>query len=240
MRFFEWLKKLFSRKNKHLMLNAGISEQNVESKIIPTPISVKEEIKESEIGEEKIQQIDAIIEKEPIVEQIQELSEEEEMQKRLAAPYFSYKFTVLDGVTNRQYQGVDLTTGEILRLENTNKIAEEPNGTCIYSGFVEHAKNEKDIQLFEEEGKQGYPVIFESAVKLEDIASNKKPEEINAVLNLLSKSKEVNLMKDQLIYICGIRQDCQVYRQDCSSEQVAEKITKEMIQYRWKDININI
>ena len=41
-------------------------------------------------------------------------------------------------------------------------------------------------------------------------------------------------MKDQLIYIGGIRKDGQVYRQDCSSEQVAETITKKMLEYRWK------
>lgn len=209
MRFFEWLKNLFTKKGKHLMLD-----------------SAKEESKEP------IQQeVEAIIKEQPLVE---EMSEEEERKKRLESPYFSYKFTVLDGVTNRQYQGVDLTTGEILKLENTNKIAEEPNGTCIYSGFVERIKREKDVQLFDKQKASGYPVIFETAVKLEDIASNKKPEEIHAVLDLLSRNKQVNLMKDQLIYIGGIRQDGQVYRQDCSSEEVAEKITKEMIEYRWK------
>ena len=216
MRFFEWLKKLFSRKDKHLMLNAAIQEQKEEEKIIPTPIE---------------NTVEQVIGNEPIVE---EISEEEEMQKRLASPYFSYKFTVLEGVANRQYQGVDLTTGEIVRLENTNKIAEEPNGTCIYSGFVERVKRERDVQIFDKEKASGYPVIFETAVKLEEIASNKKPEEINAVLNLVSRNKEVNLMKDQLIYIGGIRKDGQVYRQDCSSEQVAETITKKMLEYRWK------
>lgn len=213
MRFFEWLKSLFTKKGKHLMLNAAKEEQKEEI-IVPTPMEHKVEEVHQEIEEE--------------------MSEEEERKKRLESPYFSYKFTVLDGVANRQYQGVDLTTGEILKLENTNKIAEQPNGTCIYSGFVERIKREKDVQLFDKQKDSGYPVIFETAVKLEDIASNKKPEEIHAVLDLLSRNKEVNLMKDQLIYIGGIRQDNQVYRQDCSSEEVAEKITKEMIEYRWK------
>lgn len=225
MRFFEWLKKLFTKKGKHLMLEAAKEEQSQQEKIIPTPIQDK-------IAKQPIQQeVEAIINKEPMIE---EISEEEERKKRLESPYFSYKFTVLDGVANRQYQGVDLTTGEIVRLENTNKIAEESNGTCIYSGFIERVKREKDVQIFDKQNASGYPVIFETAVKLEDIASNKKPEEIKAVLNLLSRNKQVNLMKDQLIYIGGIRQDGQVYRQDCSSEQVAEKITKEMLEYRWK------
>lgn len=228
MRFFEWLKNLFTKKGKHLMLNAAKEQIKEEEKIIPIPMQNRVETKNTQ--QEK-QEVKMVIEKEPVIE---EISEEEERKKRLESPYFSYKFTVLDGVANRQYQGVDLTTGEIVRLENTNKIAEEPNGTCIYSGFVERVKREKDVQLFDKQKASGYPVIFETAVKLEDIASNKKPEEIYAVLDLLSRNKQVNLMKDQLIYIGGIRQDGQVYRQDCSSEQIAEKITKEMLEYRWK------
>ena len=68
MRFFEWLKKIFSRKDKHLMLNAAIQEQKEEEKIIPTPIE---------------NTVEQVIGNEPIVE---EISEEEEMQKRLASP----------------------------------------------------------------------------------------------------------------------------------------------------------
>lgn len=203
MRFFEWLKNLFSRKNKKLLLNAGSEEINN--------------------GKEKAQEI----------EEIEEISEEEKRKKRLALPYFSYKFTVLDGVTNRQFQGVDLTTGEILRLEKTDKIAETANGMNIYEGFVKHISNEKDMTIFEKESSNGYPVIFESAIKLEDIASNKDPKQVHSVLNLLSKNQDVKLLKDQLIYIGGIRQDGNVYRQDCSSEESAEKITQKMIQYRW-------
>lgn len=212
MKFFEWLKNLFTKKNKKLLLNAG----NEESK----------NIQENNINE--IQVADSIIEKNQ-----EEISEEEKRKQRLESPYFSYKFTVLDGVANRQFQGVDLSTGEILRLEKTDKIAETANGMNIYEGFVEHISNEKDMTIFEKDKKGGYPVIFESAIKLEEIASNKNPEQIRSVLNLLSKNKDVKLLKDQLIYIGGIRQDGQVYRQDCSSEESAEKITQKMIQYRW-------
>ncbi len=203
MRFFEWLKKLFTRKNK-LLLNAGSEEKQQEIQNIKEEPAKKEEI-----------------------------SEEEKRKQRLETPYFSYKFTVLDGITNRQFQGVDLSTGEILRLENTDKIAETAEGMSIYEGYVNHLENENDISIFDTKEPSGYPVIFESALKLEDIASNKDPEEIHAVLNLLSKNKDVRLLKDQLIYIGGIRQDGKVYRQDCSSEQAAETITEKMIKYRW-------
>lgn len=214
MKFFEWLKNLFTKKNKKLLLNAGNE--------------VNESIQEKS---NELQSVDEVIEKQS--EEQLEISEEEKRQQRLAAPYFSYKFTVMDGVANRQFQGVDLSTGEILRLEKTDKIAETANGMNIYEGFVEHISNEKDMAIFEKDKKSGYPVIFESAIKLEDIASNKNPEQIHSVLDLLSKNKEVKLLKDQLIYIGGIRQDGKVYRQDCSSEESAEKITQKMIQYRW-------
>lgn len=204
MKFFEWLKNLFTRKNKKLLLTSGNETE--------------ENINNIQIVEEKT---------------IEEISEEEKRKQRLESPYFSYKFTVLDGVTNRQFQGVDLSTGEILRLEKTDKIAETANGMNIYKGFVEHISNEKDISIFEENKQNGYPVIFESAVRLEEIASSKNPEQIQSVLSLLSKNKDVKLLKDQLIYIGGIRQDGKVYRQDCSSEEAAETITKKMIQYRW-------
>ena len=217
MKFFEWIKNLFTRKDKKLLLNAGNEDiDNIEEKL-----QEKDELRA----------VDAILEIQE--DKQEEISEEEKRKQRLASPYFSYKFTVLDGIANRQFQGVDLSTGEILRLEKTDKIAETANGMNIYEGFVEHISNEKDMAIFEKDKKSGYPVIFESAIKLEDIASNKNPEQIHSVLDLLSKNKDVKLLKDQLIYIGGIRHDGKVYRQDCSSEESAEKITQKMIQYRW-------
>lgn len=214
MKFFEWLKNLFTKKNKRLLLNAGNEDNN----------GIIQE-------KEDIQLVENLIEQQQV--ERDEISEEEKRKQRLASPYFSYKFTVLDGITNRQFQGVDLSTGEILRLEKTDKIAETANGMNIYEGYVEHISNEKDMSIFEKDKTNGYPVIFESAVKLEDIASNKEPKQIQAVLSLLSKNKDVRLLKDQLIYIGGIREDGRIYRQDCSSEEAAEKITQKMIQYRW-------
>lgn len=242
MKFFEWLKNLFTRKNKHLLLNAGNEEIKKQIRDITEQDSNNRFNNENNTGNEieEVQSVDAMIEKTPTkelskenVEVENELTEEEKKKQRLDSPYFSYKFTVLDGIANRQFQGVDLSTGEILRLENTDKIAETANGMCIYEGYVEHINDEKDISIFDKEKPEGYPVIFESALKLEDVASNKNPEQIKSVLNLLSKNKDVNLLKDQLIYIGGIRPDGKVYRQDCSSEQAAETITQKMIQYRW-------
>lgn len=215
MKFFEWLKNLFTRKNKKLLLTSGNEENKQQA------VNNIENINNTQINDVEN------------IEQQNKLTQEEKKKQRLETPYFSYKFTVLDGITNRQFQGVDLSTGEILRLQNTDKIAEAPNGMCIYEGFVEHSDDDKEAYIFDKETTEGYPVIFESAIKLEDIASNKDPKQINAVLKLLSKNKEVKLLKDQLIYIGGIRQDGKVYRQDCSSEQVAETITQKMIQYRW-------
>ncbi len=100
-----------------------------------------------------------------------------------------------------EYDGVDLQTGDILRLRKVNKICKNSSGQYLYTSYVNTVEHEHDAELFNEEGEpRGKLVAFVLPGRLQDFVNAGNSNQIRAILNLLSVGK--NLAREgQMTYI---------------------------------------
>lgn len=132
------------------------------------------------------------------VEQMQET-----MRNRIENPYLrkvgQYK---INGKTYEDYDGINLKTGEILRIRKLDKVGKDGNGTYLYQGYVNSTPNEDDVE-FLGEAQIGIPVCFDLSKRFSDIEKTNNPEEIKRILELLSDSDKYG-NRESLSYIGGI------------------------------------
>ena len=125
-----------------------------------------------------------------------------ECDQRKANPYLckadQYK---VDGKTYENYNGINLQTGEILRIRRLDKVGKIENpGIYLYQGYVYSTPNEHDVEYFDGGTPGEVPVCFELPKRFSDIAAEQNPKEIRSVLELLSNAK--NYSQDEgLIYL---------------------------------------
>lgn len=111
------------------------------------------------------------------------------------------------------YDGVDLTTGDILRIRKVDKVGKDGSGTYLYSAYLNRTPNEDDVEMFDVEDPMGYPVCFELPRRLADIVKEGNISEITQVLTMLSDERNFQDM-EQLTYIGEIDKDGQVNRRE--------------------------
>ncbi len=104
------------------------------------------------------------------------------------------------------YDGINLKTGDILRLRAVQKVGKDGSGTYLYSTYVNSTFNEYDAEMFYDGEPAGVPVCFTLDKRLEDIVKEGNIEEIRAVLTLLS-SVENFQNRGELAYIGGINRN---------------------------------
>lgn len=102
------------------------------------------------------------------------------------------------------YDGVDMQTGDILRLRNVDKVCKDQNGQYLYTAYVNSVEHSHDAEMYNEHQKPaGKLVAFTLPGRLQDFVDTGRPEQIRNILTLLSKGK--SLAKDgQMTYIGGI------------------------------------
>lgn len=122
----------------------------------------------------------------------------------------------LDKFQAEQYDGVNLTNGEILRIRAVNKITKDASGRYVYTAQLASTSDEKDVELFSPDVK--VPVVFTLPYILNDIVNTEyeatyKKQLEKAVLDLLSNGYQKNITPEgecdvsELHGIGGINKD---------------------------------
>ena len=134
-----------------------------------------------------------------------------ECEQRKANPYL-YKEDqyVLDGKIYEDYNGINLQTGEILRIRHLDKVMKtKDTGIYLYQGNIYSTPNEHDADFLEGENPGEVPVCFELPKRLSDIVNEQNPEEIRRVLELLSSARNYS-RNEGLVYLGEIDQNWMV------------------------------
>ena len=132
-------------------------------------------------------------------------AKKQEKQQRLQNPFF-----IDIGRTNRNpelanYNGVNLTNGEILRIRNLSKVGKDENGIYLYQGFIASTtESSNTISGDNYIGGNYVPICFTLGKKIEDIIQGHNVNEINSMLSMLSQPQifsPKHCPKNQLNYI---------------------------------------
>ncbi len=126
------------------------------------------------------------------------ISEEQERMNREKASRLSNPTLIctgrqeVDGKICMDYDGVDMQTGDILRLRRVDKICKNQYGQYLYTAYVSSVEHEHDANLFNEFGEpEGSLVAFVLPGRLEDFVQAGRPDQIGSILNLLSNGKNL-------------------------------------------------
>lgn len=129
------------------------------------------------------------------------------------------------------YKGININTGGIIKLNKLKCAYEEENH--LYSAYINEEQEEQeqeDEMATLEDTPQGFPILFTTEKKMEEMLENSQHGNI---LKLLSDIKKETLNINELKYIGGIDSEGRIYKstENCS-EQLKEKIEAEKQEYR--------
>ena len=114
------------------------------------------------------------------------------------------------------YDGVNVNTGEILRIRGLESQGKDGSGTHLYFGYIYNTENEDDADLSIEQITQmkgTAAVCFELPKSLTDIVRDENQDEIKRVLQLLSDERNFG-DDNKLKYIGGVDKDWKVTRNE--------------------------
>ena len=138
---------------------------------------------------------------------------QKKIEARMANPFIRGG---LDKFQAEQYDGVNTSNGEILRIRAVNKIAKDASGRYVYTAQLASTSDEQNVELFSPDVK--VPVVFTLPYRLNDIVNTEyeatyKKQLEKAVLNLLSAGYQKNITPEgecdvsELHDIGGINKD---------------------------------
>lgn len=102
-----------------------------------------------------------------------------------------------EGKKYYSYDGINIETGEILRIRSVNKVGKDGSGTYLYTAYLSSTLHEYDEE-FEED--MSIPICFTLGKRLSDIVQQGDRQEIQTLLCLLSNNRNFEY-SDQLNYI---------------------------------------
>lgn len=118
------------------------------------------------------------------------------------------------------YKGIDTKDGKILNINRLGQI-KAVEEEILYSAFLEKRDNDDRIELKTLQQKpNGFPVLFTSETKIEEIVENGDKEQITKVLDLLSNIPNEELNMNELEFIGSIDKQGRIDRtkENCSDE----------------------
>lgn len=129
---------------------------------------------------------------------------QKKIEDRMANPFIRGG---LDRFQAEQYNGVNTTNGEILRIRAVNKIAKDASGRYVYTAQLASTSDEQNVELFSPDVK--VPVVFTLPYRLNDIVNTEyeadyKKQLEKAVLDLLSTGYQKNLTRDGMCDISAL------------------------------------
>ena len=118
---------------------------------------------------------------------------QKKIEARMANPFIRGG---LDKFQAEQYDGVNTSNGEILRIRAVNKIAKDASGRYVYTAQLASTSDEQNVELFSPDVK--VPVVFTLPYRLNDIVNTEyeatyKKQLEKAVLDLLSNGYQKNI-----------------------------------------------
>ena len=153
-------------------------------------------------------------------------------QNRIDHPYVRVANLTESAKAYVNYNGINVNTGDILRIRNVNKVGKDGDGTYLYSAHIYNTPNLNDDEKVDKNGTpRGFYVCFELQKRLEDIVKDDNTEEVEKVLQLLSNERNFH-DSDKLRYIGEIDKNGQVnYREESSSNAIRMKIEEMKKEY---------
>ena len=91
---------------------------------------------------------------------------QKKIEARMANPFIRGG---LDKFQAEQYDGVNTSNGEILRIRAVNKIAKDASGRYVYTAQLASTSDEQNVELFSPDVK--VPVVFTLPYRLNDIVN---------------------------------------------------------------------
>lgn len=130
----------------------------------------------------------------------------EEKKKNMENPFLrTSKLINENGIEEKIYEGVDLTTGDFLVLKNAQY--KEIDERVIYTGYLSYMDTLEEKNTRTKQEMESYQVIFEMPYKLDEAIEKGN---INAILQLLSKNEM--LLKRYRLNLLGKIQENDIVR----------------------------
>lgn len=153
-------------------------------------------------------QVERLRAEEMVVQQIDEMKREDlermsnERSARLSSPSLQYTGRMAVGKkVYMDYDGVDMQTGDILRLRKVDKVCKNEKGQYLYTAYINSVEHDHDADMFNDEGEpEGSLVAFVLPGRLEDFVNSGNSEQIKTILNLLSRGRNI-AKAGQMTYI---------------------------------------
>lgn len=128
----------------------------------------------------------------------------QEKQARKQNPTIK-NFPTHRGTNGKQYfnyDGVNMQTGEILRIRNLDKVCKDANGRYLYTGYIQTTPHEYDVEFVGTNAGMGMsPVCFTIDKRVSDLVQENNPVEIKNFLNLLSQEENFKGKDGEMRYI---------------------------------------
>lgn len=107
-------------------------------------------------------------------------------QERLNNPYFKMlKSSKVNGQELCNYNGINIRTGDILKIRQLQKVGKDGSETYLYAGYAQNVSSESSVEKLSGEPLGAY-ICFETKKRIEDIASEQNLQDVNSLLELLS------------------------------------------------------
>lgn len=140
------------------------------------------------------------------------------------------------------YDGININTGEILRIRELEKVEEYENGTYLYRGYIHSVPNVDCVEELRPKDRIfGKPVCFELSARISDIVKNEDKQQIDGILKLLSDANESFrkvASSDELYYLGGINKEGEIYTaEESESKAIKYKVEKLRREYKMQSKN---
>ena len=91
-----------------------------------------------------------------------------------------------DGKRCRDYDGINVRNGDILKIRQLEKVGKDENGTYLYSGYIQSTFEKDEAERLGNEVPYGIPVCFATDMRVEDIVHKQDIQEVYSLLTMLS------------------------------------------------------
>lgn len=142
----------------------------------------------------------------------------------------------------QEYDGVNISNGEILKLRQLNKVGkdEETGTTYLYTGYIQSTGHDYDVELISKDKSPigMVPVCFTSDKKIDEIVAQNNQREIYSLLSLLSNKENYENNNGFLNYIGSIDINGNIFKnQDRLPQSIKDNIGILQEQFYQRKIN---
>lgn len=130
--------------------------------------------------------------------------EEQRRQQIRENPYIRLKGKYIDqdGKYCQDYDGVNVESGNFLRIRKLNEVTKDGSGRYIYTAYIQNVFNETDAEILNKNQiPQGIPVCFATEGRVEDIVAVNNPYKVRELLSLFSQERNFRNNNGYMNYI---------------------------------------